>query len=410
MTRVMSSKKVLLVALLTISLLASEANAGVVKTIFNLEQDYDFLDWNTVNALESVPVFFATERSFSLVPIPPKFNEPRNSSGELTYGSGSVAVPMTSVSADVSELIELGAEPIQSIKLNLDTLRTIRKLEPIRRAKLMNRSTFLDAIKKSIKESSHHEIVVYIHGFNNHLSDAMNAGAEIANHFACPVVVYDWPCLKTTNAMQMGSIYIESEKVVEQSNACFSSFMNLLDQELGSPNITMLAHSMGNHLLQDYLQVRKSPTKINHAIFCSADVDGNQFVNKYLSNCRSNASHVTVFASDSDKALEQSAGKHDAKLRLGHIGQFTSKIPGSNTVVIDLSNLYLGYFDHEIAWWAVAKEHQLGTKGFLNGDWVLIPYHGFERLTPRNGVDAFIRARKFALTTKGPNDEPPAMP
>lgn len=219
--------------------------------------------------------------------------------------------------------------------------------------------TFIDALKKSLREAGRKEVFIFVHGFNNKFRDAAESTAFLVddlNYKGVPIV-FSWPSDGT--ALR----YPNDEQEAETSRDTLVAFLSKL---IGIPEISrihILAHSMGGRVLGSALEWMSTMpaserTALHNVIFAAPDVYVTRF-SQYLSRIRNSANQITLYASKADQALLCSQFIHDGA-RAGQVGDLM--IVDQAIQTIDVSNAETESFTSRIA-------GQLPGGQFLN--WLL---------------------------------------
>jgi pimeloyl-ACP methyl ester carboxylesterase len=133
------------------------------------------------------------------------------------------------------------------------------------------------------------------------------------------------------------SSYTKDEATVQSSGMKLAQMLDDVVAQSGAERIHLIAHSMGNRALiealQTYLSTRESNKRqhiFDQIVFTAPDVDRDYFVGaiKSLSGA---AARVTLYASNTDLALQFSQVLHDAP-RAGLAGVNIISSPGVDTI------------------------------------------------------------------------------
>lgn len=163
------------------------------------------------------------------------------------------------------------------------------------------------AVSNGIQTSSKHQVLIFVHAFNNSAADAIERARAIANatRFDGPVIAFIWPSKE--------SVF---KYWVDETNADWSTsyFRWLLDSVVSSPitsSVIVVSHSMGNRItvaeVRELLEAHPSEArKIEHFLLASPDVDrdalGRDLPSDYML-----LPDVTIYASAKDTALKISS-------------------------------------------------------------------------------------------------------
>lgn len=160
-----------------------------------------------------------------------------------------------------------------------------------------------------ISKLSQDDVLLFVHGFNNSLEDALLRTAQLRHdvEFQGPAVSFSWP--------SAGSVwsYGADEKQLPPSVAALTDLLNtLLAPPTGAASnrrVHVLAHSMGNRLLLEAVaelaarNSKKQPAqKLGYVVLAAADVDEKVFAVR-LPALLKMAERVTYYYSAEDVAL-----------------------------------------------------------------------------------------------------------
>lgn len=175
--------------------------------------------------------------------------------------------------------------------------------------RMLDEPEFLKAITSSGKP-----VLLFVHGFNNGSQKALDTLKAIADGLgdSFTYVAYLWPSKGREDLIG----YEEDRKTVEASGQQFIDALKLLDKP------AVLAHSMGNYLVQQALRigwVSTSEKVIGNFISLAADIDADIFKVGPGLGFKFNVDRGIIFYSHVDGALAASTEIH-LKTRLGLTG------------------------------------------------------------------------------------------
>ena len=187
-------------------------------------------------------------------------------------------------------------------------------------------------------------ILLFIHGYNVSFPEAIFKAAQIAfdANFAGTVLAFSWP--------SAGSLfkYDKDRESAEFAGPHLAQIFHLIMEEIGKKNVYIVAHSMGNQVLVDALQLAassKASISISELVMAAPDVDKNVFLSK-ADQIRSVAKNITLYASSADKALRAS-GEKSFGTRLGFVGPTGPNIfPGIETIDVTAAGDDMLGLDH----------------------------------------------------------------
>ncbi len=226
------------------------------------------------------------------------------------------------------------------------------------------------------------EKLVFVHGYNNTLSDGMYRLAQIRTDFeiTMPTILFSW----LSAGDPRGYAY-------DRDSVLFSrdDFLEMLDGLTASPGdrVFLLAHSMGSHLVMEALRQaalsgdKDILSRISGVVLMSPDIDPDLF--------RSQAEAIgalpqpfLIFTTRQDRALSIAGFITGRKPRLGLIDG-PDKVRGLNVKVVDFTALADGEgFNHFVPVTSPAAIamlrgmiNQAGERGSAFGDYMVLENH-----------------------------------
>lgn len=205
---------------------------------------------------------------------------------------------------------------------------------------------WFEEISLATQYSRNDEAFVFIHGYNVRFIDALKRTAQLANdlELAGPAICYSWPSRGDVVA------YTADEASVAWSVPHLERLLIDLHSRTGCRNINVVAHSMGNRALLNAIeridmrlsaQPAEAPSQkmINSIVMAAPDVDSAEFANRYATPIQNLSRRVTLYFSESDRALLLSAGLHGAP-RLGLLGENSRAWQGIEAVCVGTRQLF----------------------------------------------------------------------
>lgn len=245
-----------------------------------------------------VPVFFATDRARSAPAQPIAFGDTPSPAGSpLTLGKCVVSVP---VARHVTGELE------RPTWWTLDWRDWSE--DPERHFVIVSRGILGDRFWGEVQEQANQvpdgEALLFIHGYNVTFDDAVLRTAQLAwdLNFKGAPIAYSWP--SDGHALA----YVADKEANEGTVPPLRDFLVSLHNRLRAKRIHIIAHSMGNRaLVQALSQIAREHLGgegpfFQNVILAAPDVDRRVF-QELASAFRSEAVRVTLYASDSDKAL-----------------------------------------------------------------------------------------------------------
>jgi len=224
---------------------------------------------------------------------------------------------------------------------------------------------FPDVPMEEHAEQKH--VTLFIHGFNNSWDDAAQRYKSLCDGLFADqqsmglCILFTWP----SNGQPFG--YLPDREDARATAPDLAAVLNefydwlLVQQRLAARNpdaackakTSIIAHSMGNYVLQKAMQYSWSRNNqpllislVNQLLMVAADVDNDLFdqnIQKGDGAAMANLTYrITALFSGRDPILGVSAGlKHFGKRRLGRSGLDFPRVP-DNVWQIDCSNLLVG--------------------------------------------------------------------
>ncbi len=279
----------------------------------------------------TVRVFYGTDRRTTGSMKPAEFYGAQR--GDLQYGYLDVTIPAVHQEAELETRSQwditsyfVGTEGLRARYVLLDQVTPL------------SRDGFLTALRKQVREAPSKDVFIFVHGFNSTFEDAARRCAQLAYDldFDGTPMMYSWASAGSATA------YIKDEATVTASGRKMAQMLDDVVAQSGAERIHLIAHSMGNRALiealQTYLANREASQRqhiFDQIVFTAPDVDRDYFVDaiKSLSGA---AARVTLYASDTDLALQSSQLLHEAP-RAGLAGPHIISMAGIDT--IDMSEV-----------------------------------------------------------------------
>jgi len=274
----------------------------------------------------TVRVFYGTDRKTTGMLKPAEFYGIER--GDLQYGYLDVTIPAVHQEA---ALETRSRWDIVSYFVDDAGLRNryvlLDKVTPL------SRDGFLSALQKQIKSSPSKDVFIFVHGFNSTFEDAARRCAQLAYDldFDGTPMMYSWASAGSATA------YTKDEATVQSSGQKMAQMLDDVVAHSGAERIHLIAHSMGNRALIEALQnylaspaARNRHRIFDQIVFTAPDVDRDYFVGA-MKSLTDVATRVTLYASDTDLALQSSQILHAAP-RAGLAGINIISMPGLDTI------------------------------------------------------------------------------
>jgi esterase/lipase superfamily enzyme len=274
----------------------------------------------------TVRVFYGTDRKTTGSSKPAEFYGIER--GELQYGYLDVTIPALHQEAELEtrsrwDIVSyfVGDAGMRNRYVLLDSVTPQTRVD------------FLSALRKQIKEAPSKDVFIFVHGFNSTFEDAARRCAQLAYDldFDGTPMMYSWASAGSATA------YIKDEATVTSSGRKMAQMLDDVVAQSGAERIHLIAHSMGNRALiealQTYLAAREARNRqhiFGQIVFTAPDVDREYFVGA-IKSLTGAATRVTLYASNSDLALQSSQILHDAP-RAGLAGANIISLPDVDTI------------------------------------------------------------------------------
>lgn len=233
----------------------------------------------------------------------------------------------------------LGAEPTPVVKDDLSTYTS----------GAIARADFFAAAKKALEQRPGERILLYVHGFNNSVEDALSGIVRLKLDGELPGIpmLYSWAAGKDILRFNGNNLlrpaydgYGHDIQIAASSCQQFRIFLLDLAKAVTPQKVILFGHSQGARLVHAALtdcEFRGEPPepfpgKFDNVIYAAPDIDTDQFLQSFqqLANV---ASQVTIYASDKDFALDASANFARGGLpRLGAGGPGMTVVAGIDSV------------------------------------------------------------------------------
>jgi esterase/lipase superfamily enzyme len=213
-----------------------------------------------------------------------------------------------------SPILEVTVSATQADKNNKVMLHS---LEVIRS------NAFFSGLEGTIRANKQTNILIAVHGYANSFQFAARrlAAVVFATEYSGVPVLYSWPSKGAT-----AEYPYDEERILHPTE--LEQFVEFIDQtvivarEAGATNVQLLAHSMGNRLLQ-YAAIRLAKRYPNTRLFeatvmAAPDVAERGFRETIWPSLQAISSRSVLYASAHDKPLFGSAKLHSG-IRLGQV-------------------------------------------------------------------------------------------
>lgn len=204
---------------------------------------------------------------------------------------------------------------------------------------------FFEKMQATIQAANRKEAFVFVHGYNVAFEEAAKRCGQIAFDlgFDGAPVMYSWPSKGATAA------YTIDEASIQWTKSHLQEFLLDLAARSGAETIHLIAHSMGNRALsRAFADLSKEQEQAVGAVFknvilTAPDIDADVFKKEIAPAMLKSKSHITLYASSNDRALQLSKKIHGHP-RAGDSGKLLVVMPGIDT--IDATDANTGLLGH----------------------------------------------------------------
>jgi len=285
-----------------------------------------------------VTVYYATNRARTGSTYAHEFFG-RADSGHLDLGIARVTVPPIHAPGEIE------APSLTHLEFRRDP----QKHMVLHEVRPLTGKVYFESIRRTVSRSERKELFVYVHGFDNTFEYAVLRCAQLAydTNFQGAPIVYSWP-----SAGGGPPTYLRDRRFAQASARHLRHFLDLLAERSGAETIHVIAHSMGNFVLETALAGDDPPRplpwldKINQVVLAAADLDerGMTKLAGVLHRVPGrDTPQVTAYSSKSDVALMASYGVH----HVAPFGLIVDRVRTLNGIdVVDASDLDIDLIGH----------------------------------------------------------------
>lgn len=185
---------------------------------------------------------------------------------------------------------------------------------------LLNKDNFYNKLSKNLKDYKNGDIIIFIHGYNNNIDDAVLRTAQIS---------YDLESVSDKNFIPMTyswaskddvKKYLADYDIAEWSVPHLKEFLIDVHSNAKNRNINVIVHSMGNKVFTkalDELHRENKNIKLNQVILAAPDIDAKVFMDNIVPSIKSITNRTTIYLSNKDKTMMLSESIRTREPRLG---------------------------------------------------------------------------------------------
>ncbi len=264
----------------------------------------------------------------------------------VKYGNGRGTLELGQCEVTIPKTHRVGEMESPSV-LRLEFQEDKQKHIVLNRVERLESDHFFAKVKADVAQSSGHELLVFVHGYNVTFENAARRTAQIAYDLKCDSVpvFFSWP--------SQGGLF---KYTVDETNVSWSAphlkkFLLQLVERTGAKSINLIAHSMGNRALTEAVrdiaaESESQQVLFNQIVLAAPDVDAEIFKRDLAPWIVTTARNVTLYASSNDQALVASRKVHGHP-RAGDSGEDLVIVEGIETIdvtTVDTSLLGHSYY------------------------------------------------------------------
>lgn len=179
---------------------------------------------------------------------------------------------------------------------------------------------------RDLKNTGRTQAFIYVHGFGTTFDEAARRAAQVAfdldfdqeDDFRGVPMMYSWP---SNGKKKSPTAYASDYDRAIAEDTAFNQFLDLVKTDAGIDRVHMIAHSMGSLVVAGALERRTRPPEpiISQLALAAPDIPAALFEERFLKVLPEFAERVTLYVSDSDKALIASSKLRLSEPRAGQV-------------------------------------------------------------------------------------------
>lgn len=249
----------------------------------------------STDGFREVQVWYATHRAPTGDLTPGTFYGGRRAA--LSFGVAEVSVPNNRNPGTIPRpsiwTLEFRPDPEKHMILNSVTPVT-------------DRDAFFQRVSSVVARSQQKEVFVFIHGYNTSFEGAAIRTAQLAvdmNLDGAPIL-YSWPSRASLLGYQADTRTVADQALLNE----VADFLTDVANRTGATRVHLVAHSMGNRVLEralDMIAARtpNQPPMFNEVVFAAPDVGVDEFEATWPRILHTGR-RFTLYASQRDRALQ----------------------------------------------------------------------------------------------------------
>ncbi len=315
----------------------------VVGIFFSIVRPVLSEEGKLVRGAVRVPVFYATDR----VKITSNKDAAGETLGPLHLGLATALLPKDLSWLDGSDSLKSTVAKLGWV-LDNDAITIVPYIEvrgyvaepdsSVVLSNVQDSPDFWTALSAEADASPFRTVYVYIHGFASSGDNSVYAAGVLSSCVESPVVAFSWPSegtvglkpLQVTGKKRIRARYLADRKMIDREEVLkdLTTFLSELKRKLPDKRICLVAHSLGNRLLANYI-CSPAPEQFDEVYFLAADVDHDLFM-RSLANLKTKSKHTSVWLNPKDKVLKIAGANDLLSLRV------TRKLGKANFSVPDI--------------------------------------------------------------------------
>ena len=215
----------------------------------------------------------------------------------------------------------------------------------IQSSELVSEARWRANLRTQLAGSPRKSLLLFVHGYNVDFTDAIFRTAQI-KYDVMPeggvAMTYSWPSRKET------VWYTRDEQAAERTAPHLATVLSSAIRASGAQQVFIIAHSMGNRVVAGALDILAQDdavarAKVREVILAAPDIDADVFREAIAPRLLRAISHVTLYASSKDRALELSKFVH-GNVRLGDTNGGVVTMPPMHSIDASaVDNDFLGH-------------------------------------------------------------------
>lgn len=268
---------------------------------------------------------------------------------KIEYGFVQVLVPETHLIGDTSNGSKTIFERLKEAVLGEDNADEFALSD----LKILTQEEFRSHLAEN-NDNRQNAGFIYVHGFATSFEFAAQRTAQIAfdlqPYIAAPMF-FSWP----SRGVRSRRAYQADENMIELNRLDLAEFIKQAVTTKNLKKVHVIAHSLGARLLSEALEEleKQDPEllgMVGEIVLAAPDVSSQSFEKNFLRHFMQDPARTTIYASDSDWALNISNAWHGnskSSIRLGEIRDGMRVFEGIDT--IDISGLDGSFDGHSVA-------------------------------------------------------------